>query len=489
MMTSGNHTATDTNFRHAPAVTASDIPPTVFPHVKRFFEWWLGDGRFRDALVENPRQAVAERNLAVDPEELRFLWDEEYRKRHADMDLEQVLAGESVTANAFFAWLRANQKLRDRARLQAEPRNPRFAEWRRRQVGRCSTQFRSAYNDYVPHIPIAIELSQGCSVGCWFCGVDAPKLKSQFLATPENLATFEEILEVIKIHIGAPAAAWGFLYWATDPFDNPDYERFAEIFERIFHRYPATTTAQATRDVARTRRMIGRVEKNPDVKFRFSLPSVGLLYRVFAEFTPEELSSIDLIPLNKSSLLKISSSGRARSRTVHKEPDGRDWLDQTRDQTISCVSGFLINMVERSIALVTPCNSSDKHPLGYITMARDEFSNAGDLDAIIREMMAVHMPLTLPREATARFRDDLSYKSRQDGFQLETEFGRFSIHDNALIGELGDMLRGSGRAVAEIEEHFAGRYGIGPAVTTTWLDGLFRAGLLDELALCESVQA
>jgi hypothetical protein len=123
------------------------------------------------------------------------------------------------------------------------------------------------------------------------------------------------------------------------------------------------------------------------------LPSVGLLYRVFAEFTPEELSSIDLIPLNKSSLLKISATGRARSRTVHEERPGSDWLDRTRDQTISCVSGFLINMVERSIALVTPCNSSDKHPLGYITVARDEFSNAADLDAIVREMMAVRMPL------------------------------------------------------------------------------------------------
>jgi hypothetical protein len=55
------------------------------------------------------------------------------------------------------------------------------------------------------------------------------------------------------------------------------------------------------------------------------------------------------------------------------------------------------------------------------------------------------------------------------------------------------MLCGSGRAVAEIEEHFASRYGIGPAVTTTWLEGLFQAGLLDELAanqsLYESVQA
>ena len=33
--------------------------------------------------------------------------------------------------------------------------------------------------------------------------------------------------------------------------------------------------------------------------------------------------------------------------------------------TIACVSGFLFNMVERNVRLISPCNASERWPLGY----------------------------------------------------------------------------------------------------------------------------
>ena len=52
------------------------------------------------------------------------------------------------------------------------------------------------------------------------------------------------------------AAGRGLCYYATEPLDNPDYECFLVDFHAEFGRVPQTTTAAATRDIERTRRLL-----------------------------------------------------------------------------------------------------------------------------------------------------------------------------------------------------------------------------------------
>jgi hypothetical protein len=68
---------------------------------------------------------------------------------------------------------------------------------------------------------------------------------------------FREVLTNLHRYTGQRAGAWEFLYWATDPFDNPDWESFCLDFCDVFGRFPLTTTAQAMRDPARTHAFMG----------------------------------------------------------------------------------------------------------------------------------------------------------------------------------------------------------------------------------------
>ena len=88
-----------------------------------------------------------------------------------------------------------------------------------------SSQFGTGLLQVLLHPPFACELSKGCSVGCWFCGVSASKLGGHFEYTPDNGALWKGILNTIREFTGDASGGQGFLYWATDPRYNPDYAR------------------------------------------------------------------------------------------------------------------------------------------------------------------------------------------------------------------------------------------------------------------------
>ena len=60
------------------------------------------------------------------------------------------------------------------------------------------------------------------------------------------------------------------------------------------------------------------------------------------------------------------------------------FVDDQRSSTIACVSGFLFNMVDKRVQLITPCNASDKWPLGYWVLDEGTFETADEL----RELMS-----------------------------------------------------------------------------------------------------
>ena len=98
---------------------------------------------------------------------------------------------------------------------------PEFDKWRRRNINRVSIEM-GAKSVGIIHPPIAFELSDGCSVGCWFCGISAEKFKGHFELTPENLREWKAIVNEAYSLLGSSMES-SFLYWATDPLDNPAY--------------------------------------------------------------------------------------------------------------------------------------------------------------------------------------------------------------------------------------------------------------------------
>ena len=57
--------------------------------------------------------------------------------------------------------------------------NPRFHAWRQRQIRRGRGEL-GATGSVITHPILAFELSAGCTVGCWFCGVSAARFQGNF---------------------------------------------------------------------------------------------------------------------------------------------------------------------------------------------------------------------------------------------------------------------------------------------------------------------
>lgn len=323
------------------------------PRVKRFLERYAGDPAFRDRVRQGRR------DLDLDPEELAPLWD--------PVRADEPTASPRVLG--FRAFARAWVEDEARRRALARPSAPALAAWRDLQVERLLQQ-EGPGAAAVAHLPLAVELTKGCSVGCRFCGVSAGRLEGAAPADAEALEEWRRILQAVARVLG-PAAAQGVLFWATDPLDHPAYEDFARVFAEVLGRRPSVTTALALRDPRRTRRLL-----QDRVPLRFSVLSLRHLERLHQEFTAEELRDAFLIPQFAGSLLALARAGRARE-------DG----DPAALRTIACVSGFLLSLPDRAFRLITPVPADDDWPDGYRVVAQGRFADSRDLEDRLQEVV------------------------------------------------------------------------------------------------------
>ena len=156
---------------------------SLVSRVKRFLEMWSIDDKFRDGLTTGIAcQGASDLNLDI--EDLRPLWDPGCQ------------VGETnKIVNQYISFSSEKLLLRDRIRdLDGRPEYAGFRQWRQRQINRFFRQVGVQLASAVVHAPFSIELNQGCSVGCWFCGVDAPQLGDIFSYTDENKFLWRDLL-------------------------------------------------------------------------------------------------------------------------------------------------------------------------------------------------------------------------------------------------------------------------------------------------------
>jgi radical SAM family RiPP maturation amino acid epimerase len=453
-----------------PAMTNSGPPPApakgidqrALAHVKRFVDLWRVDPEFRDQLPGDPVRVVRNHALDIDPDELRPVWDRNFNSVHSPL------------MQAFVK--REQQRIEDRRsiRQRSEPSSSAMVTWRRRQIARCASELGPDREAEIVHAPVVFELSEGCSVGCWFCGLGAQR-PVRHADYDQMQGLWREILQVVREVVGE-GVKWGFCYWATDPLDNPNYLEFAEDFKNYLGRFPQTTTAIPLRNPARTRDLLER-SRERFTYVRFSVLSRGQMRRLMAEFSPEELIDVVLLPLNEGSGMPKSFSGSART---HAAPQGHLLLPPDKSSTIACVSGFLINLVTRTVRLITPCNADERWPLGYWTLAQATFANAEDLAAILPHLIREHMPVELDLECLLRFRRDLRLQGNEDGTHgLTSRWIRHRYPPLTEIPILGELIDRGENTAAEIALQLE-RRSIPQAITLYALQVMFREGLLRE---------
>lgn len=434
--------------------------------LKRLEERWTADPHFKAQAAVCLDQAMANYGLTLDPlDRLRL---NQPPTGPANPTLRFAPGASDFRRLIQQRWRQVDQTV-------AAITQPHFKAWRERQITRCASQLKKSNQAGLVHAPVAFELSRGCSVGCWFCALSAPRLEDVFAYTPTNARLWRDTLKVVKDVIG-PAAGGGACFWATDPLDNPDYEKFCGDFQAILGLFPQTTTAQPLKDPARTRALLQLSLEQRNPLNRFSILSLKMLDRLHVEFSAEELVLVDLVLQNKegTGVIKVEA-GRVRDRLKQSTIPNH----HSMQGTTACLSGFLINMVERQVKLISPCPASDRWPQGYMVFDEDIFTTGRDLKRLLERMIAKHMPVTVNPDRLIRFRPDLSYQARPDGFHLSTPYARHKIGPEPYLSYLGALIRQGHKTAAELAQILEWS-NIPSAQTYQTLNLLFRQGVLDE---------
>ncbi|MET4156402.1 radical SAM family RiPP maturation amino acid epimerase [Bradyrhizobium sp. JR7.2] len=449
-------------------------------HVKRFMERLVGDMEFRRGLSESvdaPRSVSERYGIEIDPMEMLPLWRGTHLKYR--FKPECALWPLAVMWDEYIReMVRHRDLLRDEGEMSTV--NPRFHAWRERQIRRCNGELGGSALS-VTHPIIAFELSDGCTVGCWFCGLSAGRFKGYYEYSEEHAELWRGVVGVASEMFGS-AARTGFCYWATDPMDNPHYDRFLFDYYQITGALPQTTTAAPLKDQALTRRVLELFRRYRTVTNRFSVLSKTHLNQIHAAFSPEELIGVELILQGKEALTAKAFAGRARERRERLGAANKDdatQVPQRNHTTIACVSGFLVNMLQGRVQLVTPVPGSKRWPLGYRIVAEHFFRTLSEFRSGLQSMIDQHMFECLPRHLPIRFRRDLQYEAGTRHFHLRSRSMQHRVVDNLAPISVGDLIVCGNCTASELVMRITAD-GTSVLAVADLLDQLYRAGVIEE---------
>jgi len=444
-------------------------------HIKRFIERFSADADFRVRMESNARSTALDYGLLIDPEVIRPLWDANAAEKLRESGLTNNYEVDLCLRydKALVQWMMRHRTVKSIS-------DPNFGLWWERQLARCDIELGPMYNAKNVHAPVCIELTKGCTVGCWFCAISAERFGGGVEYTPENARLWRETLGVLKTFIG-PALDVAFCYWATDPFDNPDYERFILDFYEVVGAMPPTTTALPHKDIDRTRSLINMWRKYSFTYNRFSILTKKILDRVHSEFSAEELVWTGMEILTKESTVAKAMSGRARQVALNKNDRievGKELENKLIQSTIACVSGFLINMADKSVKLISPCRAGEEWPKGYRIFCEKNFYDANDMENVIGSMINEFMPAKLSDNDVIKFHHDLRYKRLPAGFELSTNMMYKNIEHSGWGRFLGEIVR-EGKSSARTIVIKAGEIGVPEHEVRESLNALYQNGLLE----------
>jgi len=356
------------------------------PSYKRAVELWVNDSRFQKNYKIDPSKTLREAGLEkIKPLELDIMVDKEVAVQYAASSGAQVPILVKQYRDFIQAKMRHCVEIRD-----SHPDHTLWQKWRKRMVNATLWREGPRKHAKLVHAPFTVELTHGCTVGCWFCGVDAEKFQGPVEMRPEVKENWRDMLEGFKEICGQESAQHGFCYWATDPLDHPEYEWFLEEFHNVLDYWPQTTTAQVMKHAPRVRKLFETIKSKNAFVQRFSMTRSTDLGEIYKFFRPEELFLCELIPQYDDKQSPKATAGRVRDLVLKKRDQDKDvnfHYDLEATGSIACVSGFLINLVQRSIKLITPCEASDRWPLGYRILGEYTYSYEEKMEDVIRTML------------------------------------------------------------------------------------------------------
>lgn len=449
---------------------------------ERLQERYAGDPEFRRIVCDVPAErpaALVQIGINFDDAEWAPLWQHLADKRRTPLTASDLTRAPLL--KRCFEWETAFDQHVTRLVQEWTPAAPRLAAWRKRQIHRFMSEIGVLRG--VRLFPLfADELSQGCSIGCWFCGVSAGRLQGVFPYSSENARLWQTIL-TIGLELAGPACKMSMCYHATEPFDNPDYLRFLRDVQACYGVYPQTTTAAPLKHLPLARELLRLRETCPTMPDRFSVLSLETLRNLHQTFSPYELRYVQLILHNPGALQYKTNCGRARTQPHKLSEANRDAREYNATDeplnplTIECLCGYLVNLVERRVKLITPCLATEQWPNGYRVLAETTFRDASEYKAFLEQTMEECMPLTPDWQARLAFRRDLTFTRLADGFCLTSRARRHTLQGKAWHGALGDRIAKGDAARGAIITQLAAE-GAPLVEVTSIIQKIFDKGLL-----------
>lgn len=468
--------------------------------LKRFFEWTAGDPAFRKQATTgdfspDTRERLRRIGVTFDPEDLAILWKfpdeanrfilncharqekalpDEVAQKIADFPLFALWGRYLATRNSFYRETRAM------APLMRIPANPEFDAWRSRRIRSTQSEL-GHFGHSIDHPILAFELGDGCNVGCWFCAFATRKLTRNF-EYDEHHDFFRQITQVCVDLFGRLETSMALLYYGTEPHDNPHYLDFVKDYNDITG-FPVCTSTAVPTDPVWMRELIAFYRRFNSPWPRLSVLTRAMLLKIHDLYTPEELRDVELLmQLKQGQREKVTGGRILKDQAGMREREQGHYLDNVVPQgSIACVSGFLINMVRRSVQIVSPCYTSQQWPYGYRVFDEATFTDAADFRRVMETLIDRNMPVTLPKDMPIRFRDDLVYHRTEQGFDLVSPNQIHHFTDPALHVPLGKLVAEGTYRYDSLYDRMTTHHGRNPMMVILALNTLFDQGLLNEV--------
>lgn len=449
--------------------------------IKRALEHWTMDPVFKREFEQDPENALKTRYINRSPNEIiPFVRDKEARELR-DAETNGTEGDYPISVRRYRHFLKEKLTARSRIRENIKVSDKNFGIWRKRQINRCIGELGYHKADGIVHSPVSFELTSGCSVGCWFCALSSGKLSDVWKYTDENASFWCDTLHVVKETVGE-GSKYGVCYWATEPFDNPDYGKYITDYTNIIGRCPQTTTAASTRDIPRLHRFLSLAKELGSEVDRFSILSIDMLRQIHKNFAPEDLLKVELIPQNPEASAQYRKAYAGRLRLLSLSESYRDLIQPEHSpSTIACISGFIINMPCHTVTLITPCPSSSDWPLGHWILDEGRFVDVEGLRSLLTRMIRTHMSSGLNVDDVISFRPDLSWELNGDEeYSISSKYLKLNFNARFFTQRLLELIEEGTLSVYDIASIIERETGADIHDIFLALNEYFQKGLLNE---------
>jgi len=365
-------------------------------------------------------------------------------------------------------------------------KNKPFLYWFQRRIRAINSEL-GHYGKNMNHALFSFELSKGCSVGCSFCAFGAKKLSENFEYNEKNRALWRGVLKTCVDFFGQSIRG-SLCYSATEPFDNQHYLEFIQDYQDITGDIAFTSTAAPLKDIAAFRRLLSYYRNLNKTKLKISVLTSAIGRKILETYTPDELVNVDLIDQTKNTDRKKAVSGKVRY-WGHNNRGSRSDGNETQyipPSSIECVSGFLVNMVDRNIKLISPCKASDTFPYGYRIFAEESFADGPDFAKKIQEIMDSQIVQSIDGSMVMAFRDDLSFEIKANKIHLNSLYQGHNFSGDSSLLLLGQLIAEKkysySRIVKELREN-----GANLLVVSGMVKRFFEDGFLDEILMKKGI--